>query len=289
MLQAEKIFFNGDIVTMDFGLNSVDALAVAGDRIIATGRSEEILGLQGKGTQAFDLGGRTVLPGFIDAHGHFMFNSFFKTKAVDLNSPPVGHIKTMDALVAAPKKKADSTPKGQDVIGFGYDDTLLEEKRHPSRTELDKVSTKHPVYIYHMSGHVAVVNSFIIDRAGLTGKEPQPQGGRYLKDESGKPNGVLEEQSGYEMVKLDFPEPALQEILEIIEKGSDIYLAAGATSAQDGAAMPKVLDALRFAHEKGALKTRVELWPFHGHPLDPYPTHVSGTPLTKDRMITLGA
>ena len=86
MLQAEKIFFNGDIVTMDFGLNSVDALAVAGDRIIATGRSEEILGLQGKGTQAFDLGGRTVLPGFIDAHGHFMFNSFFKTKAVDLNS-----------------------------------------------------------------------------------------------------------------------------------------------------------------------------------------------------------
>ncbi len=289
MLQADKIFFNGDIVTMDFGLNSVNALAVSGDRIIAIGRDEEILALKEAHTQTFNLKGRTVLPGFIDAHGHFMFNSFFKTKAVDLNSPPVGHIKTMDELVAALKKKADSTPEGEDVIGFGYDDTLLKEQRHPSRTELDKVSTKHPVYIYHMSGHVAVVNSLIIDRAGLTGDEPQPVGGRYLKDKDGKPNGVLEEMPAYEIVNLGFPEPSPEDVLGIIENGSNIYLAAGATSTQDGATLPKVLDALKFAHQSGALKTRVEVWPLHTHPVDPYPTHVSGTPLTEDRMITLGA
>ncbi len=289
MLQAEKIFFNSEIVTMDFGLNSVNALAVSGDRIIATGRNEEILSLKDADTRTFDLGGRTVLPGFIDAHGHFMFNCFFKTKAVDLNSPPVGHVKTMDELVTALKEKADNTPEGEDVVGFGYDDTLLAEQRHPSKTELDKVSTKHPVYIYHMSGHVAVVNSFIMDRAGFTGEEPQPEGGRYLRGEDGKPNGVFEEPPGYELINLEFPKPSPDELFEIVENGSNIYLAAGATSTQDGATMPMVLDALRFAHQSGALKTRVEVWPFHGHPLDPYPTHISGTPLTEDRMITLGA
>jgi len=289
MLQADKIYFNGEIVTMDFGLNTVNALAISGDRIIAIGRDEEIMALKAAHTQMFNLKGRTVLPGFIDAHGHFMFNSFFKTKAVDLNSPPVGHIKTMDELVAALKKKADSTPEGEDVIGFGYDDTLLKEQRHPSRNELDKVSTKHPVYIYHMSGHVAVVNSLIIERAGLTGDEPQPVGGRYLKDKDGKPNGVLEEMPAYEIVNLGFPEPSPEDVLGIIENGSNIYLAAGATSTQDGATLPKVLDALKFAHQSGALKTRVEVWPLHTHPVDPYPTHISGTPLTEDRMITLGA
>jgi predicted amidohydrolase YtcJ len=288
-VQSEKIFFNGDIVTMDFGLNTVNALAVAGDRIIATGRNEEILALKHGDTQVFDLRGRTVLPGFIDAHGHFMLDAFFRTKAVDLNCPPVGNIQSMDELVAALKKKADKTPEGEDIIGFGYDDTLLKEQRHPSRTELDNVSTKHPVFIYHMSGHVAVVNSFIMDRAGFTGKEPQPQGGRYQTDENGQPNGVFEEPPGYELVKLEFPKPSPEELLEVIENGSNVYLAAGTTSAQDGATMPMVLDALQFAHQKGVLKTRVEVWPFHTYPLDSYPTHVSGTPLTEDRMITIGA
>ena len=289
MPQVDKIFFNGKIVTMDFGLNVVSALAVSGDRIIATGRDEDILALKGADTLTFDLGRQTVLPGFIDAHGHFMFNAFFKTKAVDLNCPPVGHIKTMDELVAALKEKADNTLEGEDIIGFGYDDTLLEEQRHPTRTDLDNVSTKHPVYIYHMSGHMAVVNSLIIDRAGLTGDKPQPEGGRYLKDEDGKPNGVLEEMPAYELVDLSFPKPSPEDILEIVENGSNIYLAAGATSTQDGATLPMVLDALKFAHGSGALKTRVEVWPLHTHPVDSYPTHVSGTPLTDDRMITIGA
>jgi hypothetical protein len=289
MSQTDKIFFNGEIVTMDFGLNTVNALAVSGDRIIATGKDEDILALKEADTRTFDLGGRTILPGFIDAHGHFMFNSFFKTKAVDLNSPPVGHIKTMDELVADLKEKADNTPEGEDIIGFGYDDTRLEENRHPTRAELDKVSIKHPVYIFHMSGHMAVVNSLIIDRAGLTGDEPQPKGGRYQKDEDGKPNGVLEEMPAYELVDLTFPKPSPADVPGIIENGSNIYLAAGVTSGQDGATMPLALDALRLAHQSGALKTRVEVWPLHTHPVDIYPTHVSGTPLTEDRMITIGA
>jgi len=289
MRQVEKILFNGEIVTMDFGLNTVSAVAVAGDRIIATGRDEEILALKGKDTQTVDLKGLTVLPGFIDAHGHFMFNAFFKTKAVDLNSPPVGRVQTIDELVAALKEKAAATPAGEDVVGFGYDDTLLKEQRHPDRNDLDNVSTKHPVYIFHMSGHMAVVNSLIIERAGLTGDEPQPDGGRYRKDGHGRPNGVLEEMPAYELVDLSFPMPSNKEALEIIENGANIYLAAGATSVQDGATFPNVLEALLLAHQNRMLKTRVEVWPMHNHSLDQYATPVSGTPMTEDRMITMGA
>jgi predicted amidohydrolase YtcJ len=274
---------------MDFGVNTAQALASAGDRIIAVGRNDDILALKGPDTEMLDLGGRVVLPGFIDAHGHFMFNSFFKTQAVDLNSPPVGHIKTMDELVAALKEKADETPAGEDVIGFGYDDTQLREQRHPNRYDLDKVSTKHPVYIFHMSGHMAATNSFIIDRAGLSGNEPQPEGGHYLRDENGAPLGVFEEMPAYELVKLDFPKPDEGNLLEIIENGSNIYLAAGTTSAQDGATLPMVLSSLKLAHQAGALKTRVQIWPFHPFPLDEIPTHISGTPLTDDRMISIGA
>ena len=289
MPKADRIFYNGEIVTMDFGLNIEQALASNGDRIIAVGRNDDILALKGPDTEMHDLGGRVVLPGFIDAHGHFMFNSFFKTMAVDLNSPPVGRIKTMDELVTALQEKADKTPAGEDVIGFGYDDTQLAEKRHPNRYDLDKVSTRHPVYIFHMSGHMAATNSFIIDRAGLTGNEPQPEGGCYLKDENGAPLGVFEEMPAYELVNLGFPQPSEDNLLEIIENGSNIYLAAGATSAQDGATLPMVLSALKLAHQKGALKARVQVWPLHSFPLDEYPTHVSGTPLTDDRMISIGA
>ena len=80
MQEADKIFHNGQIVTMDFGLNTVEALAVSGDRIVATGRNKNILALKKKGTRVIDLGGRTVLPGFIDAHSHFLFNAFSRPK-----------------------------------------------------------------------------------------------------------------------------------------------------------------------------------------------------------------
>ena len=289
MTSVDKIFHNGEIVTMDFGLNTVEALAVSGDRIVATGRSADVLALKGPDTEVVDLGGRTMLPGFIDAHSHFLFNAFFMTKAVDLNSPPIGKIKNMAELIAALKAKADQTPEGGEVIGFGYDDTMLEERRQPTRDDLDQVSTRHRVCIYHISLHMAAVNSVVIDQAGLTGQEPQPQGGRYRKDEQGRPNGVLEEMPGFQMVGLSFPQPTPAEILEITENGSRIYLAAGCTSAQDGATLNDVLAAYRYAHQSGALKVRVDVWPMHGYPMEPYPTQVSGTALTDDRMLTLGA
>jgi len=290
MKKADKIFFNGEIVTMDFGLNATQALAVAGNRITAVGRNDDILALKGPNTDVYDLGGHVVLPGFIDAHGHFMFDSLFRTMAVDLNSPPVGHITTMDELVAALKEKAGQTPEGEDVIGFGYDDTQIKERRHPNRHDLDRVSSKHPVYIFHMSGHMAATNSLIIDRAGLTGDVPQPRGGHYLKDENGNPLGVFEEMPAYQLVDLTFPQPSPEDLLKIVENGSNNYLSSGVTSAQDGLTLPLVFPGLQFAHQRGALKVRVQLWPSHSHDdMDEYPSHISGTPLTDDRMISIGA
>lgn len=289
MVKADKIFYNGEIVTMDFGLNTVNALAVSGDRIIATGNDADMDVCKGPRTQMIDLGGKTVFPGFIDAHGHFLFNAFFRTRAVDLNSPPVGNVTCMDDILNALKEKAENTPEGELVIGFGYDDTSLKEKRHPLRSDLDKVSTTHPIYVVHMSGHVFVANSNLIDKHGLTRSTPQPSGGAFRVDENGEPNGILEELTGAELVGIGAPEMSLDEVCEVVENGSDLYLAAGVTTAQEGAAFPIMLPAYQYAHSQGALKTRVQILPYYPFPTDSYPTHVSGTPVTDDRMISIGA
>ncbi len=289
MNKADKIFYHGDIATMDFGLNTVSALAVSGGRIIATGTDEQIKALKGPETEVHDLGGRTVLPGFIDGHGHFLINGYFRTKAVDLNSPPVGGINSLEEIIAALKARAEVTPEGEQIIGFGYDDTLLREQRHPLRTDLDQVSTRHPVCIFHMCGHLAVVNSYLLDQVGLTGSTPQPSGGHFRVDEQGRPNGILEELPALKLAGIDMPDLKPEEIMEIAANGSRIYLAAGYTSAQEGASMPLMTAALKLAHASGALKTRVNIFPAFTHPLDGYSGHLSGTPLTDDLMLTLGA
>src|SRR5699024_6315874 len=109
---------------------------------------------------------------------------------VDLQSPPVGTVENMDDLIAELTKEAEETPEGEWIIGNGYDQTLLEEGRHPTRYDLDKVSTEHPIYITHTSGHMGVANSLALEKEGITKDTPNPPGGVIEKDpQTGEPTG----------------------------------------------------------------------------------------------------
>ena len=109
----------------------------------------------------------------------------------------------MTELVEALKTRAGNTPKGQWVVGRGYDDTLLTEKRHPTKDDLDKVSTEHPIWIQHTSGHLGVANSVALKRAKITKDTPDPTGGVICRDaNTGEPTGVFEE-CGNKVSKLD--------------------------------------------------------------------------------------
>ena len=173
---AHQLFINGNVLTMDTENRIVEALAVRADRIEAVGSTEQIMALAEEGSEVVDLRGRTVLPGFIDAHGHFP-GSGLKVIAADLNSPPIGKLTAMEEVLAALKQQADKTPAGKWVSGFGYDDTLLAEQRHPTRAELDTVSMDHPVVAMHISGHMLVANSVALAEVGIDATTPGPAGG----------------------------------------------------------------------------------------------------------------
>src|SRR5690606_23428000 len=131
----------------------------------------------------------TLIPGFIDTHNHILLYAQYKQQA-DCTSPRNETIADMQRSVAQFTEKKE---KGEWILGFGYDDTLLLEKRHPTKHDLDAVSTDHPIFIRHISGHLAVVNSVALRLAGLDKDTSQPEGGHLGKDESGELTGVLYE------------------------------------------------------------------------------------------------
>lgn len=241
---------------MDAQGRTFDALGVRDGRIVAVGTKEAVSASLRPGFAQTDLRGRTVLPGFYAAHDHFPDAGLDELYQVDLNSPPIGTIRNMDELVAALRRKADATPPGEWVVGWGYDDTLLAEVRHPTRADLDRVSTRHPVWIVHVSGHLAVANSRALEIAGVTKDTQQPRGGRIRLDaQTGEPNGVFEEAGS--LVGIHIPGYTPEQRQAGIVKAQSSYLASGVTTTVIAGASPETLHDLDDAVASGALRLRI--------------------------------
>ena len=141
-LQPDRIFYNGNLITM--ADCSGTAVAVLNGSICAVGSDREIMDLAGPNTERTDLSGKTMLPGFYDTHGHFPSAGLVAVSSVNCNSPPMGPVEKIDDIVQLLAERAKDIPEGQWVLGRGYDDTLLAEKRHPTRTDLDRASQNPP-------------------------------------------------------------------------------------------------------------------------------------------------
>ncbi|HWR96288.1 MAG TPA: amidohydrolase family protein, partial [Arenimonas sp.] len=191
---ADAIYVGGQIATMNDAQPDAEALAVKDGKILAVGSKADIeKAHKGNTTEVVDLAGKTLMPGFIDGHAHAQQ---FGTQAVGANllAPPDGTVNNIDDLVAQLKTFSES----QDValtgwiFGMGYDDALL--GRHPTRQDLDKVSTTVPVMATHISGHFAAVNTLGLKLIGFDASTVNPEGGVIRREADGKtPNGVLEE------------------------------------------------------------------------------------------------
>jgi len=187
---ADAIYVNGVVITVDKDHPYAEAFAVTNGRFSAVGSNAEVRRLAPPGTNVVDLKGMTVTPGFNDVHLH-------PTGVYDESSPYYApslgpeRVHNMDELVAALKAKADRTPAGQMVRGTRYQDTKL--GRHPNRHDLDKASTIHPILISHSSGHIVVVNSYVLEKSGITKDTKDPPGGAFDRDPDGTPNGVIRE------------------------------------------------------------------------------------------------
>jgi predicted amidohydrolase YtcJ len=187
---ANTLVINGNVITVEEDHPSVQAFAYDNGRITAVGTNAEILRLKTPKSEVIDLKGMTVVPGFNDAHLH---PQMIFEEGSPYYRPWLGaeKVQTIDQLVAALRKQAAIAPPGTMVSGYGYDDVKL--GRHPNRHDLDKVSTTQPVVITHGSGHITVVNSFVLNAAGITKDTPNPSGGAFDRDPDGSPNGVIRE------------------------------------------------------------------------------------------------
>ena len=255
-----QVFVNGEVLTMDADNRVVQALSVRSERIEALGSNEEIMALVTDRTEIIDLGGRTLLPGFIDAHGHFPASAL-NTVAADLNSPPLGVITDIDSLLAAMRERAAIVPAGDWVTGFGYDDTLLAERRHPTRAELDTVSAEHPVAILHISGHMVVANSAALAAVAIDADTPDPEGGVIARlPGSREPNGLLEETARLPVAAAMLDLGAL-DFLGMIRAAVREYAQYGVTTAQAGGVDPEMTRGFVLAHRLGMIPLRLQLFP----------------------------
>ena len=259
---ADRILSNANVITVNPKNPRAEAVAIRDGQILATGSNEEILALRGPETKVENLGGKTVLPGFIDAHGHFSMQAQM-TFMRNIAPAPVGAVRNiadlqreMRSQVQAPMTQATGW-----VIGFGYDDSLLAENRHPTREELDAVSSELPVVALHVSLHLATANSKALEMAGISAATEDPPGGFIRRKEgSREPDGVLEESAMWLLLAKLPSSEGPQALLPLIA-AQQTYAKHGITTVQDGATDPATLKSLRKAAESGLLQVDVVAYP----------------------------
>jgi|SaaInlStandDraft_1057018.scaffolds.fasta_scaffold18935_1 predicted amidohydrolase YtcJ len=256
---ASQAFINGQVITMDDNNSIVEAVFVRKDQIIAVGDNAKIQGLIDNKTLVHDLQGKTLLPGFIDSHSHFP-GSGMSLFMADLRSPPVGPITNIPDLLTRLQEKAKSIPKGEWVNGFGYDNLMLDENRHPSRDELDQALPDHPVFILHVSGHMGVTNSLGLIETNISEESRDPEGGHFARDKNGRLNGLLEEHAATPLQE-NMLDLGLIDFLRMVSHSNNDYLKVGVTTAQNGAVSTEMTQGLSIAKVLNLTPLRLELWP----------------------------
>lgn len=254
---ADLVFVGGPILTMDDTRPAAEAVAVRGGRIVAVGSKNQLAELNGPSTRVVDLEGRPLLPGFVDAHSH-MSSVGLQTLTANLLPPPDGEGSDIPALQRLLRDwmaaNAAFVRRYGVVIGFGYDDSQLKERRHPTRDELDAVSTDLPILIMHQSSHLGVANSRALAESGVTADTPDPAGGAYRRrDGSREPNGVLEETAFFAMLGRQMARLDDEAHLSMIAGGAKAYAGFGYTTAQEGRGNGSGVANLREAGAAGLL------------------------------------
>ena len=238
---VDTIYFNGNVITLDSDELVAEAIAIKDGKILAVGDSTDIISMSGEITRKVNLNGKTLVPGFIDAHSH-LSGVAVQVGTANLLPPPDGPGQNIAALQQALRDFMATSAMVKEhsvVIGFNYDDSQLEEARHPNRHELDAVSTEMPIMITHQSGHIGVYNTKALEMFGITAESVDPAGG-IIRRETGtnQPNGVLEENAHFALVYKMIPSSA---VTGYLSEGEKQYLSNGFTTIQDGKTDPATL------------------------------------------------
>src|SRR6266571_2665418 len=223
------LFLNGNIYTMDAARPRAQAMAIDGisGHIIAVGDNDEVRRVGGLHSELVDLRGKTVLPGFIDAHIHLLSYAY-RAHHID-----AGACASEDEVAALVSQRAKQTPVGQWILGGQWDKNTWPGQRFPSRASLDAAASTHPVALWSKDGHLLWVNSLALQRAGITSQTPDPANGAILRDSAGEPLGILQEEEATNLVYevIDKSDPVLTR--HLVQQSLKELLRAGITTIHD--------------------------------------------------------
>lgn len=254
---ADILFTGGPVFTSNPRQPTADAVAVSGDRILAVGQAAELAPYRGRNTRVVELAGRFLMPGFIDAHVHL---AAYGANQLHINCkfPQVRSIRDIQERVRSralePGAPGDR-PGPRWIRGWGYDQMKLEERRHPTRSDLDEACPHLPVLLMRTCAHIAVVNSKALELLGVTAETPDPVGGKYDRDERGIPNGVLRETAMSGLMGL--ATPTHQDTVAAIQAGGRDFLALGITSVHEAGVLARDIRAFIQAAGSGCAIPRV--------------------------------
>ena len=248
-----KLYYNGQILTMDDRYHSPEAVLTENGRIMALGRTEELKTI-GRDAEQVDLAGAAMLPGFIDGHSH-LTAAAYQLLMVNVNPSPTGRCNSVEELVEEGIRALAQThlEDGQWFMGMGYDNSVYPDGKHPTREDLDKISRDIPVSMMHVSGHLCVVNTKAMELLGYGGSGYEvPEGGVV------QPDGLLKEQAFLAPHKQKLMQgPGPDQVLKAVGRASRLYASYGITTAQDGRTTRSDYELLKAAGAAGLLKNDV--------------------------------
>ncbi|MGA7766047.1 MAG: amidohydrolase [Candidatus Sulfotelmatobacter sp.] len=248
-LEPELILYNGNFWTVNDKLPRAQAVAISGGRFLAVGSNDEVLGLAAGLSKKIDLAGKTVFPGFIDAHAHPCESGVEHLRMVACDMDSIADIQ------AALRKRTGQTRAGQWVLGFLYDDGKT--PRPLSLQDLDAAVPEHPVLVRHRGGHTIFVNSLAMKLAGVDEHTPDPPGGRFEHDGSGHLTGHVGDKATEPFTRLIAFTPTRDDYREAAKLISKIFTSKGVTSAGDADATPQNLQGYQDARDASELRMRV--------------------------------
>lgn len=253
-MKADIVFKNGEVVTVNADNDVSEAVAVKGNKIVAVGTNDEITSFIGHHTTVIDLEGKSLLPGFIDAHLHLTVYGL-NLLGVNCTAP---HVQSLHDIFTDIKKKANETTRGEWVRVWGFNEQNITEKRFPTRGELDAISLDHPIVITRFCNHFSIVNSKALELAGINEATPDPEGGIRERDSDGRLTGKLIENAHMELFHTaSFTDHELESAHKL---ASDTFVKAGITSVHDAGGYgcgPDIIRMMQKGVRSGDIKVRV--------------------------------
>ncbi|WP_288243162.1 amidohydrolase [uncultured Chryseobacterium sp.] len=265
---ADIVYYGGTILTMENSIDRPESVTVTNGRIQFVGSKSGAEKHTGPQTKKVDLQGKTLLPGFIDVHGHLTSRAGMM-QAIDLSPTPYGKVNSIKDLQIVIEEyiRKYNIPSDQSIIGNGYDDAIMTEHRHPTKEELDAISKTNPIIIIHASGHASVANSAMLKLLNITDSSKDPDGGHYGRDKTtGKLNGKLEENASFAALlgltqKMGNASNAKSLAIDNLMKAQEEWLSYRQTTICDGRTMGENVSLLEEAASKGLFKADVVYFP----------------------------